>query len=192
MSRRPLPAWGLLAIAFYLVHAGYHVLHHQPEHVFWSCHLATMLVGAGFLVGSATLNGIAFLWLLVGDTIWFIDLHNGGEFIPTSVLPHFGGLALSVFGLKRLGMPRSLWWKAVFGLMILQEVTRHVTPPASNVNLAFTVWAGWEHVFPSYLGFEVMLFVSMLSIFFVAETITRRILASRFEGATTLRWDRAA
>jgi hypothetical protein len=187
MARRPATALGLLAFGFYLVHATYHVLDHHPENLLWSCHLATVLVGIAFLCGSATVNGIAFLWLLVGDLIWVIDLVNGAEFLPTSLFTHVGGLILSVIALAKLGMPRQVWWKAMLAIWMLQVVTRQIAPPAGNVNLAFGVWPGWEGIFPSYLVFELMLLVSMLSFFFVAETITRRILARGPEPATRRR-----
>ena len=89
-------------------------------------------------------------------------------------------------------MPRQVWWKAILAIWMLQYVTRQSAPPAGNVNLAFGVWPGWEGVFPSYLVFELMLLVSMLSIFFIAETAARWILARRRKSATRSRWDRAA
>jgi hypothetical protein len=192
MVHRPAPALGLLAFGFYLVHATYNVLDHHPENLLWSCHLATVLVGIAFLRGSAIVNGIAFLWLLIGDLIWAIDLANGGEFLPTSLCTHIGGLILSLIALAKLGMPRQVWWKAMLAISVLQGVTRQTVPPAGNVNLAFGVWPGWESVFRSYLVFELMLLVSMLSFFFIAETVTRRILVRGRQPATRLRWNRAA
>jgi len=187
MAQGPAPALGLLAFGFYLVHATYHVLDHHPENLLWSCHLATVLVGIAFLRGSATVNGIAFLWLLVGDLIWVIDLANGAEFLPTSLFTHVGGLILSVVALGRLGMPRQVWWKAMLAIWMLQNVTRQIAPPTGNVNLAFGVWPGWEGLFPSYLVLELMLLVSMLSFFFIIETVTRRILARGQQPATRRR-----
>ena len=192
VAYRPAPALGLLAFACYLLHATYHVLDHHPENLLWSCHLATVLVGIALLRGSATINGIAFLWLLVGDLIWTIDLANGAEFLPTSLFTHVGGLILSLVALGKLGMPRQVWWKAMLTIWMLQDVTRRTVPPAGNVNLAFGVWPGWEGVFPSYLVFELMLLVSMLSFLFIVEAVTRRILARGRKPATSLRWHRAA
>jgi hypothetical protein len=179
--RRRTLLWGLLALAFYLVHAGTHLRHHQPENIVWSCHVATVLVGFGFVFGSATLNAIGFLWLLIGNAAWLIDLYNGAALIPTSLLPHVGGFILSIVGLKRFGMPRHVWWKAIVGLFLLQQLSRLVTPMAANVNIAFGVWAGWETMFPSYLWFEVITFGTMLAIFRVTETVVRRIAGGPHE-----------
>jgi hypothetical protein len=132
-------------------------------------------VGVGFIFGAATLNAVGFLWLLVGNAAWLIDLYNGAALIPTSLLPHVGGLILSVIGLRRFGMPRHVWWKAILGLLLLQQASRLVTPVAANVNMAFGVWSGWERLFPSYLWFEVATFGTMLGIFFVTEMLVRRM-----------------
>lgn len=168
--------YGLLALAFYLVHAATHLRHRQPENIAWSCHVATVLVGLGFLLGSPTLNAIGFLWLLVGNAAWLIDLYNGAALIPTSLLPHVGGLVLSIVGLYRFGMPRHVWWRAIACLLLLQQVTRLVTPRSANVNIAFRVWPGWETMFPSYLWFEAITFGSMLAIFYITETVVRRFV----------------
>ncbi len=165
------------------MHAAYNLLDHHPENLLWSCHVATVLVGIGLLRGSATLNAIGFVWLVVGDLIWIIDLHNGAEFLPTSICTHGGGLILSLIGVKTLGMPRQVWWKAVLGLWMLQDVTRQTLPPDGNVNLAFGLWPGWEHVFGSYLVFEVLMLLSMSAIFFLAETAARSLLAGAVEEA---------
>jgi len=172
---------GLLALCFYLVHATTHLRHHEPENIIWSCHVATVLVGAGFLFGAATLNAVGFLWLLVGNAAWLIDLHNGAALIPTSLFPHIGGLVLSIMGVKRFGMPRHVWWKAIVGLLLLQQFSRLVTPAAANVNLAFGVWSGWETVFPSYFWFEVITVATMLAMFFVTETVVRRLTGGPHE-----------
>jgi hypothetical protein len=174
-------ACGLLALAFYAVHAGTHLCHRQPEHIIWSCHVATVLVGFGFILGSPTLNAIGFLWLLIGNAAWLIDLYNGAALIPTSLLPHVGGFCLSILGLHRFGMPRHVWWKAIVGLLLLQQLSRLVTPMAANVNIAFGVWAGWETMFPSYLWFEVITFGTMLAIFCVTEAVVRRFIGGPHE-----------
>jgi hypothetical protein len=174
-DRRRNLVCGLLALCFYLVHATTHLRHHEPENIIWSCHVATVLVGVGFIFGAATLNAVGFLWLLVGNAAWLIDLYNGAALIPTSLLPHVGGLILSVIGLRRFGMPRHVWWKAILGLLLLQQASRLVTPVAANVNMAFGVWSGWERLFPSYLWFEVATFGTMLGIFFVTEMLVRRM-----------------
>jgi hypothetical protein len=140
----------VLALALYAVHAAYHLRDGHPEHLLWACHLAAVFVGVGLLRASPRLNAIGFLWLVIGNALWLLDLAGGGEFIPTSRGTHVGGLALSLIALARLGMPRHAWWQAAAVFLLLQQLTRWLSPAGANVNVAFRVWDGWEGHFPSY------------------------------------------
>lgn len=180
---RRRPGFGLIALAFYAAHASYHLLHHHPEEVIWVCHVATLLVGVGFLTASATANGIAFLWLLMGDLLWGLDLASGGTLLPTSLLTHVGGLVLSIYGLLLYGMPRHVWWQSVVAFLVLQQVCRWITPAASNVNVAFAVWDGWEAQFRSYHRYIAMLTALALAVSFTVEQVTRRLLSRRVRAA---------
>jgi hypothetical protein len=169
---------GLAALGFYGVHAAHHLRHHQPEHALWACHLASVLVGVGLLAGSANANAIGFLWLVLGVPLWLTDPATGGPFLATSLLTRVGGLLLAVLGLGILGMPAQAWWKAVLAFVALQQVTRVLTPPAANVNLAFAVWPGWEGRFHSYVSYEALLVAAGLGGFFVVEQVARLAAAA--------------
>jgi hypothetical protein len=178
---------GLLALAFYAVHTVHHLRHHQPENALWACHLASVLVGAGLVFRSPSANAIGFLWLVLGVPLWLTDLAGGAPFLATSLLTHVGGFVLALYGLALLGMPEHAWWKAIVAFVALQQVTRVLTPPAANVNLAFAVWPGWEGRFASYRSYEAMLVAAGLVGFFVVERVTRRAAAA----LQRVRFDRA-
>ncbi len=131
---------GLLAFLFYAVHGGYHVRRGHPEDLLWICHLGALGIAAGLLSGSPTANAIGVLWLAAGVPLWVVDLASGGDFHPTSLLTHLGGLALGVVGLRWLGLPAGVWWKALVGLIVVALACRVTTPAPANVNLAFTFW----------------------------------------------------
>jgi hypothetical protein len=164
----------LLALAFYAIHAARHLARGHPEDLLWVCHLGAVCVGLGLLTRSASLNALGFLWLCVGNALWFVDLAGGGEFIPTSLLTHVGGLLIGSYGLVRLGMPRHTWWKAILAFLVLQQICRWATPPGPNVNLAFAVWSGWEEVFPSYATYLALLVATGGAGLFLLERIARR------------------
>ena len=130
--------------------ATFHLIHGRPEELLWSCHLGAALVGVGLLCSSATTNGIGLLFLCMGTPLWLMDLAGGGEFYPTSCFTHLGGLAIGLYGARRLGMPSSAWWKAVVALVTLILVCRLVTPQRANVNVAFAIYPGLEKVFPNH------------------------------------------
>ncbi len=77
----------------------------------------------------------------------------GGELLLTSPLTHVGGLVLGAIGVRILGFPKQMWWKAVLGPAGLHILCRWVTPEQKNVNLAFAIWAGCESLFPSHLAY---------------------------------------
>lgn len=137
MTTRVLGAAGL---ALYAVHAARHATFRQPEHLVWLCNVAAVAVGAGLLLGRPMLNAVGVLWLIVGDPLWLIDLMRGGELLPTSLLTHGAGLVLGIVGLRRLGLPRGAWWRAVLAGLVLLTVTRAITPAAADVNLVYTLW----------------------------------------------------
>ncbi len=168
--------WGLGALGCYAVHAAYHVHRGHPEDLVWACHVGTLLVAFGLAARSPVANAIGFLWLVVGNVCWAMDLAAGGDFLPTSILTHAGGLVLGALGLRRMGLPRHAWWQALVGFVLLQQLSRWTTPPDANVNVAFRVWTGWEARFPSYPAYLAMLYAIALASFFVIDRVARRLL----------------
>jgi hypothetical protein len=167
---------GLAALGFYAIHAGFHLLHGRPEELLWMCHLGAALVGIGLLSFSATLNGIGTLFLSAGMPLWVMYLAGGGDFYPTSCFPHLGGLAIGLYGVRRLGLTSGTWWKALVALITLILICRLVTPPRANVNVAFATYPGMETVFPSHLLYLAAMMVFSAGYFFVCDYGLRRWL----------------
>jgi len=150
-------AAGALAIAFFLIHAAALVRAGEHYHSIWSCHLGCLIVGIGLLVRLPWLYATGFFWLTMGVPLWLLNVLISHEFMLTSTLSHLGGIIIAVYGLRFLKIPRFAWVAATAGLVVLGILTRWVTPPDANVNLAFAVWSGWEDQFPSYFWYVVML-----------------------------------
>ena len=60
----------------------------------------------------------------------------------------------------------------VLSLLLL---SRLVTPPAANVNLAHQVWAGWEDLFPSYAVYFAVLLAGSAVLYAAIEALLRRL-----------------
>jgi len=103
------------------------------------------------------LFAIGFFWLTMGVPLWLLNVFTSHELMLTSTLSHIGGIIIGVYGLRFLIIPRFAWAAATGALVVLGILTRWVTPPDANVNLAFAVWSGWEGRFPSYFWYVVML-----------------------------------
>ncbi|MEE9466347.1 MAG: hypothetical protein V3W14_12340 [Candidatus Neomarinimicrobiota bacterium] len=165
---------GGLAICFYAIHGGYYLLNAYPWGLLWCCHLAAVLVGMGLILQWPTLNAIGFLWLCIGNSLWVLDLATGGEFIRTSTFTHIGGFLIGIYGIRTLGMPGSVWYKALFSFFILQLLSRWVTPAPENINVAFAVWGGWESSFSSYFWYMALLYGLFALVFWGLERSLQR------------------
>ena len=172
-----------LAIFFYTTHAVVHLLRGEPYDLLWGCHLATLLVAAGLFLPNATLNAIGLLWSCFGLPIWLIYTFTGGEFMPTAMLTHVGGLCIAIYGVRLLGLPRGSAWKAFGAYFALWLVTRLITPESANVNLAFQVHPGWEDRFSTYPIYVATLGAYGALAFALGEILFRQIPPRRRESA---------
>ena len=162
-------ALGSIAVACYGVNAGLHLQRGEPQDLVWACHIAALLVGFGLLFGSATLNAIGLLWSCFGTPMWILYLVSGGELFAISFLTHGAALIFGTIGVRRLGMPRGAAWKAMAAFALLWMATRALTPRWANVNLAFSVYDGWQGLFPSYPVYLALLLLLGFAAFAVAE-----------------------
>jgi hypothetical protein len=177
LAARRLPLFGLLALGCFVVHAGHHVLSGRAPHALWACHVAALSIAAGCFLGQSSLVAVGILWLSFGNPLWVLDLSTGGEFIPTSLFTHVGALIVGVVAIRRLGWPKHAWPLAVIAFVALMGLTRLLTSPQDNVNLAFRVSDGWEQTFPSYAPYFLLLAATAALTFFVAERLWRRALS---------------
>jgi hypothetical protein len=166
---------GFVAIAFYVLHALVHLSRGEPYDLLWGCHLAVLLVAAGLLRNNASLNAIGLLWSCFGLPLWLIYTFTGGEFMPTAALTHLGAFVIGLYGVSRFGIPRGSAWQALAAYLALWALTRAITPESANINLAFSVWPGWEGRFPTYPIYFATLLVSGAVTFAITEALVRRI-----------------
>jgi hypothetical protein len=141
---------GGLALGCYLAHAVDCVLRGHVEDLLWTCNVASAVIALGLLARRPAITAPGTVVLAAGMPLWVADLAAGGEFIPTSIFTHVGSLAVGIWSARADGIPRHTWWRALVGMAALQVVTRAVTPPAANVNMAFSVYAPARALTTSY------------------------------------------
>jgi hypothetical protein len=176
LTRRRL---ALAALACYAVHAAVHLRRGEPYDLLWACHLAVLLVAAGLWFQRPTLNAVGLLWACFGLPIWLLDAFTGTDFMPTGTLTHVGALVIGLCGVRLLGFARGSAWKALAAYLGLWGLTRAVTPPSANINLAFHVHTGWEQRFPSYPAYFALLLVAGALTFAIAELGLSHIAGGR-------------
>ena len=169
--------FGLLAISFYIIHASYLIFNNESAHIMWACHIASLAIGFGLIFDMPILIAIGVLWLGFGDIMWVIYLAGGGGFELTSPLTHIGGIAVGIWGLYRTCIPKNSWIWALIALLLLQQLSRWVTPEPFNINLAFRVHEGWENVFPTYSIYLAVLLIIASAIFLGFEVLLNRLIA---------------
>ncbi len=167
---------GILALCFFGAHATIHLLHGRWYDILWTCTLSNAVLGLGLLSRRAISVAVGATWLVMGNLTWLADLLTGGDFFVTSVLTHFGGLTIGILGARILGWPRRTWIWATLGMLGMQLMARLVTPPLANVNLAFSIYTGWERYYPSYRAFWLIMSSEALIVYYLTSWLFLRWL----------------
>src|SRR5687767_11283987 len=143
-------AWGWIALACYLAHAVELLARFPAANLLWSCNVASLLVVVGLLARLPLANAAGCFMFIPGNLFWILDLLAGSELLPTSPLTHVLVFALSIAGVRRMGVPPATWWTMVLGIAAATAAARLVGPESENVNLAFRIPKGWEWRWPSH------------------------------------------
>lgn len=171
---RLLGAFVLLAWA---IHVGYHMFaRNDTFDGFWTCNAACLILGIGCVLSFRRAVAVGTSWLTYGLPVWIIGLCSGNELVATSVVIHVGGLCAGAVGIKKLGFPNGTWWRATLALVVLLGVTKLLTPPHENVNLVFSVYRGWEELFPTWRGYFLFLLATGTATFAAVEATAKALL----------------
>ena len=173
-SALPNPiALGLAAFGFFLIHGCYQYSHGRWENLLWACHLADLCVGVGLVLGLRSITASGLVMLGFGVPMWLIGLATGGEFYPTSILTHFGGLAVGIIGVRQLGGLRGDWWKAYLLIVALVVLSRLLTPAGMNVNFSHRTWLFARDWLPNLPAHLLTLLACWATGLFAAERLLR-------------------
>jgi hypothetical protein len=96
---------------------------------------------------------VAALWLVPGLGVWYVYVVKPYGIVFSSTLAHIGGLTVAMFALQRVRVDARAWVYALGWYLIMQLLSRFLTPVEMNVNVARAVYPGWEQTFPSYWKF---------------------------------------
>lgn len=160
-------AWGVVALACYLLHALELVVRFPAANLLWSCDVAAVLVSVGLLTSRPLPVAAGCFMFIPGNIVWVLDLTTGGELLPTAPLTHGVVFGLSIAGARRLGVPRSTWWTATLVMAACTATARIIGPAEENVNLAFRIPPGWEAGWPSH-GVYVATWTALIGAGFAA------------------------
>jgi hypothetical protein len=167
--------WLALPVFVTLVaHAVHKVQAGLAQEMLWACHVASALIGLGLLVGSISLVAVGTMFhLAMGLPAYLLDWLVSGETTATSVAAH---TVPPVSGLIALRLarewPRSVPFAAGGLFVVSALVSRLLTTPALNVNLAFAPWSPVSALGPSWSIWAMNLGL-MVGLLYFADRVVR-------------------
>jgi hypothetical protein len=171
IARIPYRLLGVLPLIFFLSQAVHYWRANELGHMLWMCNIGNLILALGLFFDKPVLVRLSAIWMIPGLIIWFLYVVLTWGMFLTSTMAHVGGLAVSLIALKRYRMDRSAWRYAFGWYLIVQVVSRFITPAAFNVNLAHAVASGWERTFQSYWPFWLVLTATTASSLWVSGMI---------------------
>lgn len=144
---------GLLPLSFFLAQTIHYWRVGGPGNLFWMCNIGNALLALGLFLNHRELIRAAAIWTIPGLGIWFRYVLFEYDFVFSSALAHVGGIVVALIVLRRVRMDRTAWVYAFVWYLFMQIVSRLVTSPVLNVNVAHRIQAGWENTFSSYWKF---------------------------------------
>jgi hypothetical protein len=181
------PRWlGVLPLIFFIAQSVHYWRIHELAHMLWMCNIGNLILALGLFFDKPALVRLSAIWMLPGLVVWFVYVVLAWGVFLSSTLAHVGGLAVAMIALKHYRMDRGSWRYAFGWYLAVQLISRFITPPAFNVNLAHTVATGWERTFQSYWSFWLVLTAVTAACLFVSGMILWLIWRRRPEHAETL------
>jgi hypothetical protein len=122
----------------------------------WMCHVSNVALSLGLLLDKPAWVRLGVIWLIFGHPLWVMHMIQTGERLPTSFLSHLGGLAVGLIAFHKVRADRSTWLYAIIWYFVIQQLSRMLTRPELNVNIAHSMTDGWDQVFSSYWQYWVV------------------------------------
>ncbi len=148
---------GLLPLTFFLAQVVHYWRYGGMGHLAWMCNIGNLLLAIGIFLDHRELIRAAAIWTIPGLGVWFWYVWLNGDTAVSSTLAHVGGIVVGLFVLRRVRMDRIAWFYAFVWYLFMQIVSRLVTSPELNVNVAHRIQAGWEGAFGSFWKFWLVM-----------------------------------
>ncbi|MGZ8846086.1 MAG: hypothetical protein ACXW3C_06440 [Pyrinomonadaceae bacterium] len=138
---------GLLPLTLFLAQTVHYWRYGGLSHLAWMCNVGNLLMAFGIFLNHKESIRAAAIWTVPGLGIWFWYVWLSGSTALSSTLAHVGGIMVAVYVLRRVRMDRVAWVYALVWYLLMQILSRVVTAPVHNVNVAFRIQDGWENAF---------------------------------------------
>jgi hypothetical protein len=166
---------GLFPLAFFLAQAGHYWRINELGHMLWMCNIGNLILAIGLFLNNSLLVRVSVIWTFPGLVIWLAYVVVAWGVFLTSTLAHVGGLIVGIIAIRRVGMDRSAWRYALGWYLIVQLLSRLLTPANLNVNVAHQVDAAWQQTFNAYWKFWLVLTIVTGIVVWLIGTVLNRI-----------------
>jgi hypothetical protein len=144
---------GALPLIFFLAQ----LIHYWREggiaNMLWMCNIGNLALAIGIFAGHRELIRLSAIWMIPGLALWFVYVFLPSGLLFTSSLAHIGGFVVAIIALRKVRVDRRAWVYAFVWYLIMQVISRIVTSPDANVNVAHRIQPGWDSTFGSYWAF---------------------------------------
>jgi len=169
-------AWGGLQLAILLWHALYTALYMDPQYLFFICYPANLLVAVGIIGRYPVFIGIGTKWTILALPFVFLDYFITGDYEVSGILFHLSGPIIGIIALKTYRLPPYTFMGALCFGVVFQMLARQFTAESLNINIAFSVWRGWETMFPDYRIYIAIVYVGFFSFFIIFQYISNTFI----------------
>ena len=149
--------WGFLPLTFFVLQVLHYWRYGGLGNLAWMCNVGNLLLAVGIFFNHRELIRAAAIWTVPGLGIWFWYVWLNGSTAFSSTLAHVGGIIVGLLVLRRVRMDRIAWVYAFVWYLFMQIVSRAITSPDLNVNVAYRIQTGWESAFGSFWKFWLLM-----------------------------------
>lgn len=166
---------GVLPLIFFIAQGVHYWRIGELGNLLWMCNIGNLLLAIGLFTSNRRLMRTAIIWTIPGLLIWFLYVVLTWGIFLTSTLAHVGGLLVGMFVLRLIGMDRNTWLFAFGWYLLVQLLSRFITAPNLNVNLAHAIQPGWETRFGAYWQFWLVVTLVTATALWGLELFFRRV-----------------
>ncbi len=167
MEKNAAPTWdsarfrliGCFPIIIFIAKLIQYIQVGTPEWIVASCHISNLMLGIGMILRAPMLTRVATVWLIIGFPMWLIDAVVTWEMWWSSIYSHLGGFLIGLYAINRVRATGRSWLPALVWFVFLQMLTRYMTAPELNINVAHSPYPLVSEWFTSYWWFWPVCFL---------------------------------
>jgi hypothetical protein len=159
---------------------------HSIENIVWWCNISALLTGVSLIFRMQQTALVGATFMIIGLAGWFMNVIINNMFENTiSYITHFSYACIAVYLFYKIPADHYLWLRCFVWYLLCQLFSRIFTSPAENINLAFSIWPGWDQFFENYIPFWIFITLGCVVFLFVLNRILLKLATTKDARRTT-------